>query len=105
MALASKGNVLNSFNNVAAATTAVATTIEIPSRATVITWQHLFSTNPASVTVNLLGSLDGTNFVTLDSSTVTTGAVRTITSAAPIVKAQIGAISGTTNVTVMVIAK
>lgn len=55
--------------------------ITIPNHGTpVISWQTAFSGgNPASITVLLEASLDGTNWFTVDTSTSVTGELRTVT--------------------------
>lgn len=43
-----------------------------------ITWQTVFSAAPDTVTVLLEGSLDGTNWFTIDTSTSTSGEIRSV---------------------------
>lgn len=67
------------------------------------TWQTVTTGSPASVSVTLEGSLDGTNWVTLDTSTSTGGEIRGV-SGKPVafLRADVGTLSGGTNPTVAV---
>lgn len=77
----------------------------LPARASQLTWQTSFGSNPASITLQLQTSLDGTIWNTIDSSTTVTGEIRTINSSAIFVRARINAISGGTLITVSVVGK
>ena len=45
-----------------------------------VSWQMSYTGTPTSITVNLEGSLDGTTWATVDTSTVTTGEIRFLSS-------------------------
>ncbi len=47
-----------------------------PNSVKTLTWRTSFASAPSAVTVTLQGSLDGTNFFTIDSSTATAGEVK-----------------------------
>lgn len=72
---------LNAVSLAAAAGAGEEFALSIPSQGTpTISWMTAFSGgNPASITVLLQASLDGTNWFTIDTSTSTTGEIRTIT--------------------------
>ena len=67
------------------------------------TWQTVVTGGPASVSVTLEGSLDGTNWVTLDTSTNTSGEIRGV-SGKPVtfLRANLGTLTGGTAPTVAV---
>jgi len=77
----------------------------LPARATQITWQTIFGTAPASITVQIKTSNDGLTYTTVDSSTVVGGESKTFVTSALFVKARINAISGGANITVTVVPK
>lgn len=91
--------------NAAAAAQANGDAVALPANATMLTWQTIFGTEPASTTMQLLGSEDNVNWSVVDSSTVVGGAIRTITTALPYIKARIEAISGGAEVSVLLNAK
>ena len=51
----------------------------LPARTVVLAWQIVLDAAVTSMTGLLQGSIDGTNWTTLDTSTSTTGGVRTVT--------------------------
>lgn len=64
-------------------------------RGIIITWQTSFLVAPASITVNLQGSLDNISYFTLDTSTVVGGAIRYLGPTSPkFVRCSISASSG-----------
>lgn len=74
-------------------------------RASLVTWQSSFAGAPASVTLQILTSNDGTNYSVTDSSTAVGGEIRTFQTSARFIRARINAISGGSGVTVQVVAK
>lgn len=78
----------------------------MPARLCNLTWQYFFTTNPTAITFNVQASNDGVNFSTVDSTTITTGQVRTITGlAANFIRINQGAITGGALQSVIVTAK
>lgn len=56
------------------------------------TWQVIYTGTPTAITVNLQGSIDGTNYFTLDSTTATASEMRHVTNkSARFVRCQISA--------------
>lgn len=94
----------NLFSN-AAASVANSTAYGLPPRASLIQWQTLFGTAPASVTIQIQTSLNGVDYNTEASTTVVGGATGSFVTSALKVRARINAISGGANVTVIVNAK
>ncbi len=100
------------FDEVSISCSAVATTgactsynvapadnVHIPSVAS-ITWQTIIAGGTAtSISVTLQGSIDNSNWVTLDTSTSTTGELRTATAAVKFFRCNVG--SYTTNATTL----
>ncbi len=74
--------VTETVRNAAATTATTSTTYAMPARLCNLAWQYFFTTNPSAVTMVIQGSLDGTNWATLDSTTITTGNLRVITAPA-----------------------
>ncbi len=93
----------------AASTTGANTTSQayaMPARLCNLAWQYLFTTNPSAVTMNIQGSLDGTNWASLDSTTITTGQLRVITGpAVNFVRVNQGAMTGGGGQTVLLTAR
>jgi hypothetical protein len=58
------------------AATGAGTALTVSDRASSVTWQTVFTGTPTAITVNLEGSIDGTHYFTLDSSTSTTSEMR-----------------------------
>lgn len=92
--------------NLASTATTVSTTYALPARVVSLAWQYLFTTNPSALTLNLQLSLDGVNWNTVDSTTITTGQLRIVTGvAAAFVRINQGAITGGAQFTAMLLAK
>ncbi len=93
----------------AASTTGSNTTSQtyaMPARLCNLAWQYAFTTNPSAVTMVLQGSLDGTNWQTLDSTTITTGQLRVVTGpAVNFVRISQGAITAGAGQTVLLTAR
>lgn len=88
------------------------TTTEVyatPAKTNTITAQFISATaGPTSISLTLLGSLDGTNFVVIGSAiTTTTGAIQTINTNVPFIKASIDAVTigSSTGLSLYVVAK
>jgi hypothetical protein len=77
----------------------------LPTRSTTLTWQTFFGTNPASCTFKLWGSLDGTTFAVIDSSTVIGGEIRTVNTNVKFAYVELDAVSGGADVSVLLVAK
>jgi hypothetical protein len=78
----------------------------MPARLCNLTWQYFFTTNPSAITWNVQASNDGVNFATVDSTTITTGQVRTITGlAANFIRINQGAITGGGGQSVLLVAR
>lgn len=92
--------------SLASTVTTVSTTYALPARVISLAWQYLFTTNPSALTLNLQLSLDGVNWNTVDSTTVTTGGLRIVTGvAAQFVRLNQGAITGGAQFTASLLAK
>jgi len=104
MILLNKSELIKLFD---AAAAAISNSAEraLPDLATQIQWTTLFGTAPASCTIQIQTSLDGTNWTTADSSTSVTGETRVFNSSALFVLARINAITGGAEVTVQLISK
>lgn len=70
-----------------------------------VTWQTIFGSTPSAVSVSIQTSLDGTTWSTVDTSTVTAGAVRSFVTSAIFIRAVINSATGGTTVTVSIVAK
>jgi hypothetical protein len=79
----------------------------LPARAVYLAWQVTYTGSPNPVSVVLEVSIDGTNFVTLDSSTTITGDVKTIAAptAALFVRGRVVSVTGGTLITMNIVAK
>lgn len=73
-----------------------------PKGTPVITWQTVYSAAPSTVTVLLEGSLDGSNWVTLSTSTVASGESKTVTGSYKFIRANNSAVTGGTGKTLTV---
>jgi hypothetical protein len=90
----------------ASTTVTNSTTYALPARLCSLAWQYFFTTNPTALTLNLQLSLDGINWGTVDSTTVTTGGIRIVTSIpAAFVRINQGAITGGAQMTAILEAK
>lgn len=74
-------------------------------KAQLVTWQTRFGTAPASVTMQIQTSNDGTNFFATASSTTVGGELGSFQTAAKFIRARVNAISGGAEVTVEVVSK
>jgi len=78
--------------------TQTGTAYALPSPAAQLAWQVVITGTPVSITILLEGSLDNTTWFTLDSTSVVTGALRSINTPVAFVRARVSAISaGTTS--------
>jgi hypothetical protein len=79
----------------------------LPVVATQFTWQTSFTGTPTAIAIQILTSLDGTNFVLAASSTSTAGESKTVLSSAAFIQARIDTVTPgpCTLVTVSVIAE
>lgn len=102
-ALISPGIPQNSFT-LATVTPSTGTFYALPqSSSLTITWTITYSGAPASITVLLEGSLDNSNWFTIDTSTNTSGEGRTVSPLAwRFIRARISASSGGTGITVSI---
>lgn len=98
------GTVVNSYNNVAI-TNGNGTTFALPANASQITWQTSFTSNPASITVQIQTSLDNVNWFSVASSSLVTGDGGTIYSSALFIRCSIIASSGGSGITCGLVAK
>jgi len=70
------------------------------------TWQTVVTGSPASISTTLEGSNDGTNWTVLDTSTATTGEVRSIANTpVAFIRANLGTLTGGTSPKVSVIVQ
>lgn len=67
-----------------------------------ITWNARYSATPTTVTIVLQGSMDDTNWFTLDTTTSTAGEVRSIETTVPFIRASLTVKTGSFNTTVEV---
>jgi len=81
------------------------TAFAMPAAASSLTWQTILPSAPASITVLIQTSNDNSNWSTEDTSTSTTGAIRTFSTSALFVRARVSAVSGGDFVTVILVAK
>lgn len=98
------GEVANSFT-AATLTASEGRSYALPSVATQITWTVVFGTAPSSVTVNLMGSLNNSDWMIIDRSILTTGEMRTTSTSSRFVRIDVAASSGGTTITALLIAK
>lgn len=80
------------------------TAFSLPAHITRITWQTSMQVAPASIQIDLQISLDGTNWATLDSSTSTSGEVRSKKFSAQYIRANGVAASGGTGISAKLVA-
>lgn len=69
-----------------------------------ITWQTIFPSAPASITVNLQASSDGTTYATIDSSTSVTSAMRSVFGTYKFIRFTVSATAGGTLPTITILA-
>jgi len=81
------------------------TAFAMPAAASSLTWQVVLGTAPVSLTVLLQTSNDNSTWNTTDTSTATTGEIRTVSSSALFVRARVSANSGGSTVSVILVAK
>ncbi len=79
--------------------------VALPARCTTISWQTVFGTDPSAVSILLLASLDGENFVEVDDITTTTGGIATVVGNFTHVMAEIESITDGADVTVLMVPK
>jgi len=79
--------------------------VALPARCTSFSWQTIFGTDPSAVSVLILASLDGLNFVEVDDSAVTTGDIQTVVGNFTHVMAEIESITDGADVTVLLVPK
>lgn len=92
--------------SLASTATTVSITYALPPRSVDLSWQYFFTTNPTALTLNLQVSNDGTNWFSIDSTTVTTGNMRIVTGlVASFVRANQGAITAGAQMTCILLAK
>lgn len=77
----------------------------LPGLACQLSWQTVYASTPDAVSVKIQVSLNNTDWVTLDTTTVVTGDVKTLIISAPFVRARIESATSGTTVTVLAIAK
>jgi hypothetical protein len=76
--------------------------VAVPTRATTATWQTVFAVAPSAINVTIEASLDGVNFNTISTSTVTTGEVNTVNFNATHVRSKINSVSGGSGISVLI---
>lgn len=81
------GEVVYSFQNVTSTVYTDGIEYTLPVRAIQITWQTKYATEPAQTEIELQVSLDGSNWVSIDSTTEVAGEIRTIRTSAIFVRA------------------
>jgi len=86
-----------------AGTTGAGSIFAFPATATQATWQAVYGTTPSSITTLIEGSMDGVTFNTIDSSTVTAGAIRSFVACPAYIRANVSAIGSTTTQTTIVV--
>lgn len=67
------------------------TVLAMPARRVQLTWQTVMTTAPASCTIKLMGSDDGSNFIQIDSTTSTTGDIKTVNSSVRFIRCDVTA--------------
>lgn len=103
---ASFGSPVNSLDALAGTTATNGTEYALPgNKACAITWQVIFSSAPSAVNVVLQLSNDGVTFVTADTSTLTTGEIRTVNTSAKFVRARLVSKTGGGTTTVSLVTQ
>lgn len=78
----------------------------LPDRSNTLTWQTFWGTNPDSCTIKLFGSLDGSTFAVIDSSTEVGGEIKTIETNVKFAYVELDAITGSPEeLSVLLVAK
>jgi len=88
-----------------AASTGNSSDFALPSRSCLVSWQFWFGTDPDAVSIQILTSLDGTNFNVTDSDTTAAGTLKTFQTSAKFIRARIDSITSGDKVSLIVIAK
>jgi hypothetical protein len=100
------GVVTNLIPALTAVGSVTGSTFAMPAAPCMVTWQIILDTAPASCTIQLQASNDGSTWATVDTSTSTTsGRINTNYVAAPFIRARMTANSGGTTFSVTIIAK
>jgi streptogramin lyase len=89
----------------AAAAVGNSASVALLPRASLVTWQTYFGTNPGAVEIQIQTSNDDTNWFTTDSSTEVAGEVGTFQTSAKHIRARIESITDGAEVTVEIVAK
>jgi hypothetical protein len=96
----------NSLTANSGAAGTIGTAYTLPGNpASVVTWQSSYSSTPTAITLLLQGSLDNTNWFTLDTTTNTAGEIRTIVTSVKFVRTNISVKTGSFNTTVILVTK
>jgi len=78
----------------------------LPTRAALLSWQTSFNTAPAAVSISLQVSIDGVNFVEVDSSTAVAGEVKVVSPVSALfIKVVVATNTGDKEITVVLLAK
>jgi hypothetical protein len=77
----------------------------MPARASLLTWQTVFGTNPDAINIVIEASLDNDNWDIIDTSTDVSGEIRSIATGAPFIRARIVSITGGDDISVFAICK
>jgi hypothetical protein len=99
------GSIVKALISAAAIGAQTSTAYAVGPNCNTFTWQTVYTGGPSAVNVVIEGSLDGTTWATLDTSTVTGGEVRTFNSNVAFVRARMVSNTGGTTVSVYIIPK
>jgi hypothetical protein len=91
--------------NAVAAAPVISTEYAIPARAVQLSWQTIFGSAPSSIQVDIEGTTDNVNWSQIDSSTSTTGVIRTVNTSVIAIRANLVAVSGGSGITVIAVPK
>lgn len=102
--LANQSIVLALLDAVAAGTQ-TGDSFTLPSNASLISYQSIYTGSPSAINITIEGSVDNTNWQTLATLTNTAGEQGTIITALPFIRAKVNSNTGGTLFTVKIIAK
>jgi hypothetical protein len=100
------GQVVTSIDDNSGGAGTNGTSYAIPAQDTsAITWTVKFATAPSAVSIILQGSLNNSDWYTLDTSTSTAGEIRVVATSAVFIRARISSKTGGGNTTVQIVLK
>jgi hypothetical protein len=85
--------------------TGAGSTYALPASSVQVTWQALYSSAPAAVSLVLQASNNNSDWITIDTTTNTAGEVRTVNISANFIRANLVSKTGAVTFSVIVVAK